>query len=328
MKRMISGIQPSGSLTLGNYIGALKQFINFQNEYEMFIFIADLHAITVNQDKDLRKRIRSLLALYLACGLDPEKNTIFVQSDNPYHAQLSWILECHTYIGELSRMTQFKDKSKNQKQEAISSALFTYPVLMASDIIIYDAYAVPVGEDQKQHVEITRDIAERMNKKYGKLFEVPTPIIPKVGARIKNLQDPLKKMSKSAPADDKGTIFLLDDINLIRKKIMSAVTDSDNKVYYDPDTKPGITNLIDIYASLTNSTIQEVENKFKDSNYGEFKKAVADIVISVIEPIQLKYNEILNSDIIENMLEKGLNKVLPLAKAKCKLVQEKIGLGI
>jgi tryptophanyl-tRNA synthetase len=177
MKRMISGIQPSGSLTLGNYIGALKQFINFQEEYEMFIFIADLHAITVTQDKDLRKRIRSLLALYLACGLSPEKNTIFVQSNNPYHAQLSWILECHTYIGELSRMTQFKDKSKNQKQEAISSALFTYPVLMASDIIIYDASFVPVGEDQKQHVEITRDIAERMNKKYGKIFEVPTPII-------------------------------------------------------------------------------------------------------------------------------------------------------
>jgi tryptophanyl-tRNA synthetase len=328
MKRMVSGIQPSGSLTLGNYIGAIKQFINFQNEYEMFIFIADLHAITIKQDKNLKQKIKSLLALYLACGLDPNKNTIFIQSDNPYHTQLSWILECHTYIGELSRMTQFKDKSKNQKQESISTALFTYPVLMASDIIIYDAYAVPVGEDQKQHVEITRDIAERMNKKYGKLFEVPIPIIPKVGARIKNLQDPTKKMSKSAPEDDKGTIFLLDDVNIIRKKIMSAVTDSDNKIKYDEKNKPGISNLIDIFSSLTNESIDKVEEKFKNSNYSEFKKAVADVVINTLEPIQQKYQEILNSDVIDKTLAKGIEKVLSLAQEKCKIVQEKIGLGL
>ncbi|MFA5602576.1 MAG: tryptophan--tRNA ligase [Bacilli bacterium] len=328
MKRIVSGIQPSGNLTLGNYIGALKQFINFQNEYEMFIFVADLHAITVNQDKNLKHRIRSLLALYLACGLDPEKNTIFVQSDNPYHTQLSWILECHTYIGELSRMTQFKDKSQNQKQESISTALFTYPVLMASDIIIYDAYAVPVGDDQKQHVEITRDIAERMNKKYGGLFKIPIPIIPKVGARIKNLQDPLKKMSKSAPEDDKGTIFLLDDVNLIRKKIMSAVTDSDNKIKYDENNKAGITNLIDIYVSLTSESIDMVEEKFKNSNYGEFKKKVADVVVGTIEPIQQKYHEILESDIIDETLTKGIAKVIPLAKEKFKIVQERIGLGL
>jgi len=328
MKRMVSGIQPSGSLTLGNYIGAIKQFINFQNEYEMFIFIADLHAITIKQDKNLNQKIKSLLALYLACGLDPNKNTIFIQSDNPYHTQLSWILECHTYIGELSRMTQFKDKSKNQKQESISTALFTYPVLMASDIIIYDAYAVPVGEDQKQHVEITRDIAERMNKKYGKLFEVPIPIIPKVGARIKNLQDPTKKMSKSAPEDDKGTIFLLDDVNIIRKKIMSAVTDSDNKIKYDEKNKPGISNLIDIFSSLTNESIDKVEEKFKNSNYSEFKKAVADVVINTLEPIQQKYQEILNSDVIDKTLAKGIEKVLFLAQEKCKIVQEKIGLGL
>ena len=233
MKKILTGLQPSGELTIGNLIGSINQMKKYQDEYESYMFVPDLHSITVPQDpKLLHERIKKNIALYIACGIDPEKNTIYLQSDNLYHANLSWILECHTYIGEASRMTQFKDKSS--KGENISVGLFTYPVLMASDILLYDADFVPVGVDQKQHVELARDIAIRFNNKYGQTFTVPECLMPKVGAKIMDLQEPTKKMSKSDETY-KGVILLLDDEKTIRKKIMSAVTDSESKVYYDKD---------------------------------------------------------------------------------------------
>jgi len=319
MKKMVSGLKPSGNLTLGNYIGAIKNFIEMQHEYEMFIFIADMHAITVEQDPgELKKNIRSFVALYLACGLDPSKVTLFLQSENVYHANLGWILECNSYMGELNRMTQFKEK----KEKNIRCGLFTYPVLMASDILIYDADYVPVGSDQKQHVELTRNIAERFNNHYGHTFTVPEPVIPKVGARIMSLQDPISKMGKS-DANPKGNIYLLEDINSIKKKIMSSVTDSESIVKFDMENKPGISNLITIYNSLTG---RDAEVEFKDSNYGTFKTAVFEAVRDVIVPLQEKYNEIIGSDIIDKVLDDGNKKVFPIAKAKLELVKEKVGL--
>lgn len=326
MKKLVSGIKPTGELTLGNYIGAIKQFIELQNKYEAYIFIADMHAITVPQNKqELEKRIKDFIAIFLACGLDHHKTTIFLQSENPYHAQLSWILECHTYLGELNRMTQFKDKAKQEKNDTITCGFYTYPVLMVSDIILYDADVVPVGEDQKQHVELTRNIVRRFNHKYGPTFKMPNPLIPKLGARIKDLQDPTKKMSKSNESD-KGYILLLDSEEDIRRKIMGAVTDSDNKIKYDEENKPSISNLITIYAALSDISIKEVEQKYQDSNYGTFKKELADLIINTLKPIQEKYQEIIQSNLINEILDEGIKKVKPLAKKKCLEVQQKIGL--
>jgi tryptophanyl-tRNA synthetase len=325
MKRLLSGLQPSGELTIGNYIGSIDQFIKYENEYESFIFIPDLHAITVEQDpKMLQERIRKNLALYIACGLDPEKNIFFIQSENLYHANLSWILECNTYFGELSRMTQFKDKT--QKKQNFSCGLLTYPILMASDILLYDADVVPVGLDQKQHVELCRDIAERFYKKYGKTFVIPEPILPKVGASIKDLQEPTRKMSKSAE-NKNSVIFLLDREKDIRKKIMGAVTDSDSIVKFDEVNKPGISNLITIYSVLTKNTISGVEKEFADANYGTFKKAVADVVVEVLTRIQKRYEEIINSTLIDDILDKGRNITNEIAKKKYEEVRHKVGLG-
>ncbi len=327
MQRLVSGIKPTGGITLGGYIGAIKQFIELQKNYETYVFVADMHAITVPQDKDeLRKNIKDMVAIYLACGLSPNDTTIYVQSENPYHAQLSWILECHTYLGELNRMTQFKDKNQKEGNKNLSCGLYTYPVLMAADIILYDADIVPVGEDQKQHVELCRDIAERFNNRYGETFKIPKPIVPKEGARIKDLQDPTKKMSKS-DEDHKGCIMLLDEEDVIRKKIMSSITDSDNKIIYDVKNKPGISNLITIYATLSNMIIEDVEAKFKDSNYGNFKKEVADVVVNTLKPIQKKYQNIIESTLVDAVLDKGLAKVTSMARKKCHEVQDKIGLG-
>lgn len=323
MKRMLTGLQPTGIITLGNYIGAIKEMVKRQDEYESFIFVADLHAITVpNSDLNLKEKTRSLIALYLACGIDPKKNTIFVQSQNEYHTNLSWILECNSYFGELSRMHQFKEKSK--KNENFTAGLFTYPVLMASDILLYDINVVPVGIDQKQHVELARDIATRFNNKYGNTFVVPDVIMPKEGAKIADLIDPTKKMSKSSE-NQNGVIRLLDDLDVIRKKIMKATTDSQTIVKYDVENKPGISNLITIYSSLTNKNISEVEEEFKESNYGTFKKAVADVVVEHVAKIQEKYNEYLNSDIIDVILEEGAKKTRIFAKAKYDAVKNKIG---
>lgn len=325
MKRLLTGLKPSGELTLGSLIGGIKQSVEFQNNYDSFIFVPDLHAITVPQEASLLKeRIRKNVALYLACGIDPQKNTIYLQSENVYHTNLSWILECHTYMGEASRMTQYKDKAS--KKEQVSVGLFTYPILMAADILLYSANFVPVGIDQKQHVELTRNIAERFNHKYGDTFTIPEPIIPKIGAKIMDLQNPTKKMSKSS-GDTKGSILLLDSEEVIRKKIMSAVTDSDNKVYFDIEKKPGISNLLTIYSSLSNKSLQEVEEIFKDSNYGHLKKEVADLVVITLLEIQKKYQEYVQSGIVDEVLDHGRKTVEKIAKEKYEEVLKKLGLG-
>ena len=323
-KLMLTGLQPTGTITLGNYIGAIKQMVENQEKYKSIIFIADMHAITVPIDADtLANNIRQLIAIYIACGIDPEKNLIFLQSDNEYHANISWMLECNTYHGELSRMTQFKDKSA--KNANFSAGLFTYPVLMAADILAYDADLVPVGIDQKQHVEITRDIAIRFNKKYGETFNVPEPLIREAGTKIMDLQDPTKKMSKSAESQ-KGVIRILDDINTIRKKINSAVTDSVGKVNYDPENQSGVTNLINIYTSLTGMSKEEVVAKFENANYGEFKKGVADVVVAEFEKIQARYNELINSDELDRILDEGRDRAREIAKKKYEEMKNKIGL--
>lgn len=324
MEKILTGLQPTGVITLGNYIGAIKQMIKYQDMYESYIFIADMHSITIPQDPiELSKNIKSLLALYLACGIDPKKNKIFLQSENEYHANISWILECNTYYGELSRMTQFKDKSK--KNANFTSGLLTYPVLMAADILAYDVDYVAVGVDQKQHVELARDIAERFNKKFGDTFKMPNPLMTKEGTKIMDLVDPTKKMSKSSE-NQKGVIRLLDDPEVIRKKIMGATTDSDMKICFDVENKPGISNLINIYASLTGKTIKEVEDFFKDKKYGELKSCVADVVIQELSVIQKKYYEIIDSEELNKILDDGINFTRNISKNKFELMKNKMGL--
>ena len=325
MKKLLTGLQPSGELTLGSLIGGISGSIKNQDLFDSYIFVPDMHAITVEQDPNLlRERIRKNVALYIAAGLDPKKNTFYIQSENLYHANLSWILECTTYIGEASRMTQFKEKSRNK--ENVSVGLFTYPILMASDILLYDADVVPTGIDQKQHVELARNLAERFNKKYGDTFKIPEPMIPEIGAKIKDLQDPTKKMSKSS-TNQKGIIYLLDDETIIRKKIMSAVTDSEGKVYYDENNKPGISNLLTIYSYFKNISIKEAEEYFKEYNYGNLKKEVADIVVDNLTKIQNKYNEIINSKELDEILDNGKNKMNEYAKRKYEDIRKKVGLG-
>ena len=323
-KRMLTGLQPTGVITLGNYVGAIKQMVKYQDEYDSYLFVADMHAITIPQDpKELSKNIRSLIALYLACGIDPKKNIIYIQSENIYHANISWMLECNTYYGELSRMTQFKDKSK--KNINFTSGLLTYPVLMAADILAYDADIVPTGIDQKQHVELARDIALRFNKKYGETFKLPEPFIKSEVTKIMDLQDPTKKMSKSS-SNQKGVIRLLDDLNDIRKKIMSAVTDSESKVYYDQNNKPGISNLMNIYSCFSNLSLKEIEEKYENANYGVFKKDLADLVINEISKIQNNYNEIINSKSLDQILDNGKEITNKIAKEKYELMKGKMGL--
>lgn len=328
MKRSLSGIKPTGNLTLGNYIGALKNFKKFQDDYENFIFIADLHALTLPIDPvELRNNTKDIVAFYIAAGLDPEKTTIFLQSDVSAHSEINSILQNYLYMGELSRMTQFKDKSKKMNENAIGLGLFAYPVLMCGDILLYNADVVPVGEDQKQHVELCRDLVHRFNNRYNKeVFKMPEPIIPKVGARIMSLSDPTRKMSKSDP---KGDIFLKDDLNVVRKKIMSAVTDLGSDVYYDPENKPGISNLIQIYASLKDISIEETENIFKDCHkYGEFKKAVADVVVDVLAPFQEKYKEVLASGKIDEILDEGAKRASYIANKTLLKVKKTVGLYV
>ena len=325
MTRILSGIKPTGNLTLGNYIGALKHFKDFQDSGEVFIFIADLHALTLPIDPEvLRQNTRDLAAFYLASGLDPKKTTIFVQSSVPEHAELNAILQNYLYMGELSRMTQFKEKSAKLKDTAIGLGLFAYPVLMAADIVLYDADIVPVGEDQVQHVEITRDLVNRLNKRYGeKTLILPNYKINKVGARIMSLSDPNVKMSKSDP---KGDIFLKDPMNVVRKKIMSAVTDLGNEVKYDKENKPGISNLLTIYASLKEISIEEAEAHFVGYRYGDFKKEVADVVVAELEPFQKRYEEILADKSYLPVLREGAKKAAEIAHVTLKRVQNAVGL--
>jgi tryptophanyl-tRNA synthetase len=303
----------------------MRQFVELQHEYKCYFCIVDQHAITVPQDRlQLRKNIKSLAALYLAVGIDPEKSTLFIQSEVPAHAQAGWMLQCVSYIGELERMTQFKDKSKGK--EAVSAGLLTYPPLMAADILLYNTDLVPVGEDQKQHLELTRDLAERFNKKYADIFKIPEVRIPKVGARIMSLQDPTKKMSKS-DANEKSFISLLDDPKKIEKKIKSAVTDSDGVVRYDKENKPGISNLLSIYSILAGVSIAELETKYEGKGYGEFKADLAEVVINTLKPIQEKYYELIDSDELDDILDRGREEANKVASKMLKKMENAMGLG-
>lgn len=325
-KNILSGIQSTGKLTLGNYLGAINNWIKMQEEFNCYYMIANLHSLTVrNNPEELKENTLKILALYIAAGIDPEKNTIFIQSQVKEHAELAWILNCYTYMGELSRMTQFKDKSAKH-QDNINAGLFTYPVLMAADILLYKASVVPVGEDQKQHLEITRDIAERFNKLYGDTFIVPEAYIKKESARIMGLQDPTSKMSKSAE-NLNDVIFLDDSEETIIKKIKRAVTDSENKVKFDPENKPGVSNLIGIYSTITEKSFNEIEKEFENEGYGTFKLAVAEKVIELLRPVQQKYNELLNNkEYLEKIYTEGKAKAEKLASETLKEVKEKIGI--
>ena len=323
-ERILTGIKPTGQLTLGNYIGVLKHLKDNMDRGECFIFIADLHALTLPIDPEvLRQNSIDLAAFYLAAGLDPKRSALFLQSSVSAHAELNAILQNYLYMGELSRMTQFKDKASKMKESAIGLGLFAYPVLMAADIVLYDATIVPVGEDQVQHVEITRDLVNRMNNRYGNILTMPKAELRKVGKRIMSLSDPTVKMSKSDP---KGDIFLKDDLAVIRKKIMSAVTDSGNEVKFDEENKPGISNLLTIYSAIKDISIEEAEERFKDSRYGDFKKAVADAVIEELEPFQARYREILANKSYEKVLEEGAEKARKIANQTLKRVQKAVGL--
>ena len=330
MAVILSGIKPTGIPTLGNYLGALKNFVKLQNERtedKFLFFIADLHAITIPQNPaELRSNIKSLAALYLACGLNKDNLVLFIQSEVAEHAELGYIMQSLAYMGELERMTQFKEKSKKQ-ETGVTSALFTYPALMAADILLYNADLVPVGEDQVQHLELTRDLATRFNNRYSDTFKVPEGLVTKVGSRIMDLQNPLKKMSKSEDPGDKGCIFLLDPIDLIKKKIKSAVTDSDAIVKYDKVNKPGISNLMTIYSCITGEDYKAIEAKYEGFGYGEFKSDLADIVANEISKIQDNYNKLINSTELDEILDKGKDEATYIAKKQLSKVYRKVGLG-
>ena len=327
MERMLSGIKPTGRLHLGNYIGAISQFVKYQDEYEMYIFIANQHAITVPTDpKALRQNTKDLIALYLAAGLDPEKCTLFLQSDVDAHVKLGWVFTCLTYMGELQRMTQYKDKTA-KGETGITDGLFTYPCLMAADILLYDADYVPVGQDQKQHVELTRHLAERFNNRYSETFVVPQPLETKVGKKIFSLQDPTKKMSKSE-TDTKGTIDLLDDPAVARKKIMSAITDSVGIIQYDPESQPGLANLLTIQSVLANEPIEDIVKRYEGKGYGELKKEIGQTVFDFLTDLQAKYKKIIESNVIDQILEEGAKKANYVANKKIRKVYKKIGFTI
>ena len=323
-KVIFSAVQPSGELTLGNYLGAIKNWRNLQDDYRCIFALADLHTITVRQDpKEFNRRILELYALFLACGIDPEKNIFFIQSQVHTHAELGWILQCYTQFGELSRMTQFKDKSKKHADN-INAGLFCYPSLMAADILLYSADLVPVGADQKQHLELTRNIAERFNGIYGNTFTLPEPYIPKFGARVMSLQDPTKKMSKS-DENANACVRLMDDANVIMKKFKRAVTDSNSEVKFRNEGT-GIDNLIGIYSCVTGKTIETIEQEFEGKGYGDFKKVVGEAVVNELVPIQEKFKEyIKNTDYIFECFKKSREKALAISEQTLNKVKEKVG---
>lgn len=323
-KSLFSGMQATGTLTLGNYLGALKNWVELEDEYECFYCVVDMHSITVRQDPaELRKRARALLTLYIAAGLNPEKNCIYYQSHVSAHAELSWILNCFTYMGELNRMTQFKDKAAKHADN-INAGLYTYPVLMAADILLFQSDVVPVGSDQKQHLEITRDIAERFNSIYGDVFTIPEPYIGKQGARIMSLQEPDKKMSKS-DENANASIYLMDDSDTIIRKFKRAVTDSDNEIRYSDD-KPGIKNLMDIYGAATGKSVNEIEKEFSGSGYGDFKQAVGESVAGLLKPIQDKFSDLQkNKDYIDGIIKANAEKANYYATKTLRKAQKKVG---
>ena len=323
-ERILTGIKPTGQLTLGNYLGVLKHLPDVQERGESFIFIADLHALTMPIEPETSKQNSiDIAAFYLAAGLDPKKTTLFLQSSVSAHAELNAIMQNFLYMGELSRMTQFKEKTQKLKSSAIGLGIFAYPVLMACDIILYNATIIPVGEDQVQHVELTRDLVNRFNNRYGEILSMPKAEVRKVGSRIMSLSDPTKKMSKSDP---KGDVYLKDDLATVRKKIMSAVTDSGSEVIYDMENKPGISNLLTIYAATKDISIEKAQEQFKNSRYGDFKKAVADAVCEDLGKFQERYKNIIDNKIYEKVLKDGAVKARAVANVTLNKVKEAVGL--
>ena len=326
-KRIFSGVQPSGNITLGNYLGAVKNFVDLQNDYDCIYAIMDLHSITVRQNPaDLRKRTMELLALYIACGINPEKNIMFIQSQNPHHAELGWVLNCYTYMGELQRMTQFKDKS-SKHADNINAGLFTYPVLMASDILLYQTDLVPVGKDQMQHIEICRDIAQRFNGIYGDVFTIPEGFLPKAGAKVMSLQEPTKKMSKS-DENPKAYISMMDDFNVISKKIKSAVTDSEGIIEYreGDEGKAGVNNLLTIMSAVTGKSIESIVKDYEGQGYGTFKNDVAEAVVEMIRPIRGEYDRIItDKEYLKNICEDGAQKAYSISRRTMNKVYKKVG---
>lgn len=326
-KRIFSGVQPSGNITLGNYLGAIKNWADLQENYECIYAMMDMHTITVRQvPADLRHRTLELLALYIACGVDPEKSTLFIQSHNPSHAELAWVLNCYTYMGELQRMTQFKDKS-SKHSDNINAGLFTYPVLMAADILLYQADLVPVGKDQMQHIEICRDIAERFNGLYGDVFTIPKGFIPKAGAKVMSLQEPAKKMSKS-DENPKAYISMLDNLDVIAKKIKSAVTDSEGIIEYreNDDTKAGVNNLITIMSAVTGKSVDEIVKAYQGQGYGTFKSDVSDAVVDMIRPIRTEYDRLIkDKEYLTKIYTEGGEKARYLSNKTLRKVYKKVG---
>ncbi|WP_405633117.1 tryptophan--tRNA ligase [Pseudoalteromonas sp. Ld20] len=324
---VLSGMQPTGGMTIGNYVGAINQWVKLQEDYDSHFMLANLHAITVRQDPELlRSRVLDGIALYVACGINPEKAALFVQSQVPEHAQLGWVLNCYAQMGELNRMTQFKDKSAKNTNN-VNVGLYAYPVLQAADILLYQAAQVPVGDDQKQHLELTRDIATRFNNVYGEVFTIPEPYIPEFGARVMSLQDPLKKMSKS---DDNpnGFIMMLDEPKKIEKKLKKAVTDSDEqaRIYFDRTEKPGVSNLLTLMSVATKRSIEELVPEYEDKMYGHLKKDTADAVVSMIEPIQARFKEIREDQtLLDNIMRTGAEKASARAEVTLKAVYNALG---
>lgn len=323
MKKVFSGVQPSGIITLGNYLGAMRHFVAMQDDHQCFYSVVDLHALTVSNDAALlREQSVTLAALYLAMGIDPHKSTLFIQSHVSAHAELAWMLQCNSYMGELSRMTQFKEKSAGQ--ESVTVGLFTYPTLMAADILLYQTDLVPVGEDQKQHLELARDIAIRFNNRYGETFTVPEPVIARMGARIMSLLEPEKKMSKSAPPNTH--ISMLDDASTIKKKINRAVTDSEGSVRYDLEHKPGVSNLLVIHSLCSGESVTSLEERYLGQGYGALKKGAIDAIVGTLEPIQARYRELLESGEVLEILKRGAEKAERVAAPTLRQVRQALGL--
>lgn len=323
-QKVFSGVQPTNTPTIGNYIGAMKGFVELQEEFDTTYCVVNQHAITVPQDpKQLHDMTRSLAALYLAIGINPDKSTVFIQSDVPAHAQLAWIIQCLTGLGELERMTQYKDKA--QKQESVNAGLLAYPALMAGDIILYNANLVPVGEDQKQHLELTRNFVDRFNSRFGEILVKPQPMIPKSGGRIMSLQDPSRKMSKS-DTNAKASVSLLDEPNAIIKKVKSAVTDSMGEINYDPENQPAIANLLNIYARFSDRAIDEIVSQYQGQGYGGFKSDLADLIVTTLQPIQSRYHALINSSELTDILQDGAAKANQTAQETLAKIESAIGL--
>lgn len=327
-KVMLTGVRPSGNLTIGNYLGAIKNFVDRQDIYKSYIFIADLHAITSYiEPKKLKNAVYNCIAMYLACGVDPTKTIIFKQSDVLEHGTLGFIMTFQTKMGELNRMTQFKYKSQTSTKEGVDTGLFVYPTLMVADILLYNTAIVPVGKDQQQHVELTRDLAERFNKRYGDTFYMPDVYVAPVANKVLNLQNPLEKMNKSDSGDNKGTIFLMDDLNVVRKKIMSAKTDNFNKIHFDEENQPGISNLMSILSKITNESFESIEERYLNKGYGEFKKEVADVVCNLLNDIQTKFNFYNNEKVLDEILLNGAKEAQKTARKTLSRATKALGLN-